>query len=122
MPAGPGRGSEALPESRSRFKAGGSSPQAMAMGGAYAAPDAARAILRFDRFHVLKVRNKRFDDLRSELLRRAQDQSGNETIKGSANRRLVRSRHSEKESAPTTATQLDFRNQIDVHFISHINY
>lgn len=116
MPAGPGRGSEALPESRSRFKAGGSSPQAMAMGGAYAAADAARDILRFDRFHVLKVRNKRFDDLRSELLRRAQDQSGNETIKGSQPPlEYGRDNLKRNPARRPRRSSIFFRNQIDVH-------
>ena len=82
-----GRGSQALREFWLRFKLSGARLKAVAMdmSGAYAASvraHAPHAILTFDRFHIIKVMNERFDDLRRELAREAQDHQAKEAIKG----------------------------------------
>lgn len=83
---GQGRGGEALREFWRRFKLSGGRLRAVAMdmSGAYAASvrgHAPRAILTFDRFHVVKLMNERLDDLRRELVRETGGEAG-KAIKG----------------------------------------
>jgi transposase len=84
---GIGRGGDALREFWRRFKASGARLQAVAMdmSGAYAQSvreHAPHAILTFDRFHVIKLMNERLDDLRRELVRKAEDKADQKAVKG----------------------------------------
>ena len=99
-----GRGSQALREFWLRFKLSGARLKAVAMdmSGAYVASvraHAPHAILTFDRFHIIKVMNERFDDLRRELAREAQDHQAKEAIKGLRWLLLHRRDNLEKDAA-----------------------
>lgn len=84
---GEGRGASALTgfwrrvkRARARIRA-----VAMDMSGAYALAVRERlphAIITFDRFHVIKLMNKRLDELRCELVREAQGKEARANIKG----------------------------------------
>jgi transposase len=84
---GEGRGGSALRGFWKRLKASGAKVRAvgMDMSGAYAAAVRERlphALITFDRFHVIKLMNKRLDELRGELVRNAQGKEAKKQIKG----------------------------------------
>jgi transposase len=84
---GDGRGVSALSGFWRRLKRSGTRIRAVAMdmSGAYALAVRERlphAIITFDRFHVIKLMNKRLDELRCELVREAQSKEARASIKG----------------------------------------
>jgi transposase len=84
---GEGRGGSALRGFWKRLKRSGTKIRAVAMdmSGAYAAAVRERlphALITFDRFHVIKLMNKRLDELRSSLVREAQGKDAKAQIKG----------------------------------------
>jgi transposase len=84
---GEGRGGLALRGFWRRLKGSRTKIRAVAidMSGAYAAAVRERlshAIITFDRFHVIKLMNKRLDELRCDLVREAQGKDAKARIKG----------------------------------------
>lgn len=84
---GDGRGGSALRGFWKRLKLSGAKIRAvgMDMSGAYAAAVRERlphALITFDRFHVIKLMNKRLDELRGDLVREAIGKDAKAQIKG----------------------------------------
>ena len=119
---GEGRGAEALREFWRRFKLSGARLKAVAMdmSGAYACSvraHAPHAILTFDRFHVMKLMNKRLDDLRRELARETQDRTAKEAIKGLRWLLLHRRDNLEKDAAKRLERSLEINQPLQCAYL-----